>query len=138
MSHLLIVDDEQSICWGLSQLAEQLGHRATISSSAEQGLTAAGKDRPDVIMLDVRLPGMDGLAAMPQFQKTAPGVPIVIMTAHGDLSTAVAAVRNGAFDYLTKPFDLSVAERVIESALKHARSASRSFGPRSAPRTRPI
>ncbi len=120
MSHLLIVDDEQSICWGLSQLAEQLGHRATVSSSAEQGLTAAGKDRPDVIMLDVRLPGMDGLAAMPQLQKTAPGVPIVIMTAHGDLSTAVAAVRNGAFDYLTKPFDLSVAERVIESALKHA------------------
>ncbi len=118
MPHLLIVDDEQSICWGLSQLAEQLGHRATTASSAEQSLAAAAKDRPDVIMLDVRLPGMDGLAAMLQLHKTAPGVPIVIMTAHGDLSTAVAAIRNGAFDYLTKPFDLAVAERVIESALK--------------------
>jgi two-component system nitrogen regulation response regulator GlnG len=119
MPQLLIIDDEQSICWGLSQLAEQLGHRAAIASSAEQGIAAANEDRPDVIVLDVRLPGMDGLSAMPQLQKAAPGVPIVIMTAHGDLSTAVAAVRNGAFDYLTKPFDLAVAERVIESALKH-------------------
>jgi two-component system nitrogen regulation response regulator GlnG len=130
MPHILIIDDEQSICWGLSQLAEQLNHRATIASSAEQGLAAAAKDKPNVIMLDVRLPGMDGLAAMPQLQKAAPGVPIVIMTAHGDLSTAVAAVRNGAFDYLTKPFDLAVAERVIESALKHtARPAEKAVRP---------
>ena len=124
MPHLLIVDDEQSICWGLAKLAEQLGHTAATAVSAEQGLTAAGGagtlgPRPDVIMLDVRLPGMDGLAAMQHFQKAAPGVPIVVMTAYGELSTAVTAVRNGAFDYLTKPFDLAVAQRVIESALKH-------------------
>ncbi|MEI8371890.1 MAG: sigma-54 dependent transcriptional regulator [Planctomycetota bacterium] len=119
MPHLLIVDDEQSICWGLSKLAEQLGHTATTAVSAEQGLTAVGHARPDVIMLDIRLPGMDGLAAMQHFQKAAPGVPIVIMTAYGELSTAVTAVRNGAFDYLAKPFDLVVAQRAIESALKH-------------------
>ena len=119
MPHLLIVDDEQSICWGLAKLAEQLGHTAATAVSAEQGLAAAGATRPDVIMLDVRLPGMDGLAAMQHFQKVAPGVPIVVMTAYGELSTAVAAVRNGAFDYLAKPFDLAVAQRVIESALKH-------------------
>ena len=119
MSHLLIVDDEQSICWGLAKLAEQLGHTAATAVSAEQGLAAAGKTRPDVILLDVRLPGMDGLAAMQHFQKAAPGVPIVVMTAYGELSTAVTAVRNGAFDYLTKPFDLAVAQRAIESALKN-------------------
>ena len=72
MPHLLIVDDEQSICWGLAKLAEQLGHTAATAVSAEQGLAAAGKRRPDVIMLDVRLPGMDGLAAMQHFQKAAP------------------------------------------------------------------
>jgi two-component system nitrogen regulation response regulator GlnG len=119
MPHLLIVDDEQSICWGLAKLAEQLGHTAATAVSAEQGLAAAGNRRPDVIMLDVRLPGMDGLAAMQHFQKAAPGVPIVVMTAYGELSTAVAAVRNGAFDYLAKPFDLAVAQRVVESALIH-------------------
>jgi two-component system, NtrC family, nitrogen regulation response regulator GlnG len=119
MPHLLIVDDEQSICWGLAKLAEHMGHSAATAVSAEQGLAAAGKTRPDVILLDVRLPGMDGLAAMQHFQKAAPGVPIVVMTAYGELSTAVTAVRNGAFDYLTKPFDLAVAQRAIESALKH-------------------
>jgi len=119
MPNLLIVDDEQSICWGLAKLAEQLGHSAATAVSAEQGLAAAGKSRPDAIMLDVRLPGMDGLAAMRHFQDAAPGVPIVVMTAYGELATAVSAVRNGAFDYLAKPFDLAVAQRVIESALKH-------------------
>ena len=121
MPHLLIVDDEQSICWGLAKLAEQLGHTAATAVSAEQGLAAVGGvpgtpgRRPDVIMLDVRLPGMDGLAAMQHFQKAAPDVPIVVMTAYGELSTAVTAVRNGAFDYLTKPFDLAVAQRVISA-----------------------
>ncbi len=119
MPHLLIVDDEQSICWGLVKLAEQLGHTAATAASAEQGLAAAAKTRPDVIMLDVRLPGMDGLSAMQHFQKAAPGAPIVVMTAYGELSTAVTAVRNGAFDYLAKPFDLAAVQRAIESALKH-------------------
>ena len=106
-------------------MAEQLGHTAATAVSAEQGLaTAVGVPgtpgrRPDVILLDVRLPGMDGLAAMQHFQKAAPGVPIIVMTAYGELSTAVTAVRNGAFDYLTKPFDLALAQRAIESALKH-------------------
>ena len=119
MPHLLIVDDEQSICWGLAKLAEQLGHSATTAVSAEQGLAAAGNTRPDVIMLDVRLPGMDGLWRCNISRRSRPGAPIVIMTAYGELSTAVTAVRNGAFDYLAKPFDLAVAQRAIESALKH-------------------
>src|SRR5208337_2125519 len=121
MPHLLIVDDEHSICWGLAKLAEQMGHTAATAVSAEQGLAAAGNMRPDVIMLDVRLPGMDGLAAMQHFQEIAPGMPIVVMTAYGDLSTAVTAVRNGAFDYLAKPFDLTVAQHAIEHAMILAR-----------------
>ena len=121
MSHWLIVDDEQSICWGLAKLAEELGHTAATAASAVQGLGAARNQRPDVIVLDVRLPGMDGLAAMQHFRRVAgPEVPILVMTAYGELSTAVEAVRNGAFDYLAKPFDLAVAERAILRALEHA------------------
>ncbi|MGA2064598.1 MAG: sigma-54 dependent transcriptional regulator [Thermoguttaceae bacterium] len=121
MAHWLIVDDEQSICWGLAKLAAELGHTAATAASAEQGLDAAHEQRPDVIVLDVRLPGMDGLAAMQHFRQAAgPGVPILVMTAYGELATAVQAVRNGAFDYLTKPFDLAVAERAILRALEHA------------------
>ena len=110
MSHLLVVDDEQSICWGLSKLARELGHSVTYGLPAEQGLEAARQQRPDAIVLDVRLPGMDGLSAMRHFREAVGPVPIVVITAYGELATAVAAVRNGAFDYLTKPFDLAVAQ----------------------------
>jgi len=117
MAHLLIVDDEQSICWGLSKLVEKLGHTAATAASAEQGLDAAQQQRPDVIVLDVRLPGMSGLMAMQRFREAIGSVPIIIITAFGELATAVEAVRNGAFEYLLKPFDLDVAQRVIERAL---------------------
>ena len=68
MGHLLIVDDEPSICWGLAKLAEELGHSVTTAASAEKGLEAVRARRPDVIVLDVRLPGISGVAAMEQFR----------------------------------------------------------------------
>jgi len=117
MSHLLIVDDEESICWGLAQLAGQLGHTTATAASAEQGLDLARRKAPDAVVLDVRLPGMDGLAAMRRFYEELGSVPIIVMTAYGDLETAVTAVRNGAVDYLTKPFDLGTVRRSIERAL---------------------
>src|SRR5262249_12501871 len=112
-----IVDDEPTICWGLKRLAEGLGHRADTASSAEQGLDLARLTPPGLIILDVRLPGMDGLTAIEHFRRSAPGAPIVIITAYGDLATAVAAVRRGAFEYLVKPFDLQLARRIIERAM---------------------
>ncbi len=120
MAHLLIVDDEQSICWALGKLAEEMGLSASAAASAELGLEAARTTRPDVIVLDVRLPGMDGLSAMQHFRSLLGSVPIIVITAFGDLSTAVAAVRNGAFDYLLKPFDLGAAERTIRRAMRSA------------------
>lgn len=117
MAHLLVVDDEQSICSGLSRLARMLGHTVAEAASAEEGFTLARQQPPDAIVLDVRLPGMDGLSALERFHADLGPVPIVIITAYGELSTAVQAVRSGAFDYLVKPFDLEVAERVIQRAL---------------------
>ena len=122
MSHLLVVDDEPSICWGLAKLGRELGHTVAVAPSAEQGLAAARSQRPDAIVLDVRLPGMDGLAAMSCFQEDLGAVPIIVITAYGALSTAVEAVRRGAFDYLVKPFDLNVAQRAIQRALQWAAS----------------
>jgi len=124
MAHLLIVDDEDSICWGFSRLAEEMGHTAGTAASAEEGLKLAAAARPDLVVLDVRLPGMDGLEAMRHFRDLLGGVPIIVMTAYGELPVAVAAVRNGAFDYLTKPFDLAVAQRAMERALASPAPAS--------------
>ncbi len=115
---LLIVDDEPTICWGLARLAEQLGWAAATASSAEEGLKLAAEQPPDLLILDVRLPGMDGLTATEHFRPLLDGAPIVIITAYGDLATAVETVRRGAFEYLVKPFDLAIAERVIQRALR--------------------
>ncbi|MHB1037102.1 MAG: sigma-54-dependent transcriptional regulator [Pirellulales bacterium] len=121
MAHLLIVDDEQSICWAMSKLALELGHSASVAASAEQAFESAAQRKPDAIVLDVRLPGMDGLTAMGSLQEQVGDVPIIVITAYGELSTAVQAVRNGAFEYLVKPFDLSVAQRAIQRALEKPR-----------------
>lgn len=127
MPCLLIIDDEPSICWGLKKLAESLGLSARTASSAEQGLREAAKSpKPDVVFLDVRLPKQDGLSVMPQLRELLPDSPVVVMTAHGELQTAVEAIQNGAFEYLTKPFDLSVAEKVLDRALVRRRQAASS------------
>lgn len=126
MSKVLIVDDEESICWGLDKLCQSMGHATTICSSAEEGLSAAEADRHDLIVLDVRLPGLDGLNAMEKFNAIQEETPIVIMTAYGELDSAVAAIRNGAFEYLPKPFDLERVQSVIERALNHGDSKNSS------------
>jgi len=122
MAHLLFIDDEQSICWGLTRLAQRLGHSSEAVGTAELGLQAAIKTQPDAIVLDVRLPGMTGLEAIERLHAESPDVPVVIMTAYGDLETAVEAVRRGAFEYMVKPFDLQLAERTINRALAASRS----------------
>ncbi len=118
MAQLLIVDDEPSICWGLTKLGERMGHQVQAVSSAEQALQAVAEQSFDVIVLDVRLPGMDGLTAMTKLRESNCDARIVVITAHGNLSTAVEAVRQGAFEYLVKPFDLAVVERTLQRALQ--------------------
>jgi two-component system nitrogen regulation response regulator GlnG len=125
MAHLLVVDDEQSICWGLSQLAEQLGHTAASSASVEQVLADDDSRRPDLVFLDVRLPGIDGISAMGRMLEKFEPAPIVLMTAYGELDTAVKAVRSGAYEYLVKPFSLEIIERTIHRALASARQPAK-------------
>lgn len=117
MARVLIVDDEPTICWGLGELCTELGHDHAAASSAEEALAQARTARFDAVLLDVRLPGRDGLAAMADLRAALPAAPIVVMTAYGDLATAVRAVREGACEYLLKPFDLAAAERALNAAL---------------------
>lgn len=119
MSRVLVVDDEPAICWGFRELLRGDGHEVTIASSAEEALQVAPTCRPDTILLDVRLPGMDGLSALKELRATSDDAPVVVMTAFGNLQTAVRAVEEGAFDYLTKPFELTDASDVIRRALAH-------------------
>ncbi|OJW05547.1 MAG: transcriptional regulator [Planctomycetales bacterium 71-10] len=118
MSRVLIVDDEASICWAFGEFLGDLGHDVAVASSAEEGLDAARDNPFDAVVLDVRLPGMDGLSAMPAFRERVGDAPIIIVTAFGSLDTAVRAMEAGAFDYLVKPFDLDEAGAVVRRALE--------------------
>ncbi len=123
IGHVLIVDDEESICWGLKRLLSGEGHAVSVASTAEEALAMAERTKPDLVVMDVRLPGMDGLAAMKQMNERLGPVPVVVITAFGNLETAVQAVEQGAVDYLTKPFDLDEVAEVLRRALR-SRSAA--------------
>ena len=125
MSYVLIVDDEPSICWGFQQLLGDEGHEVGIAASAEEALRMVDDRRPDAIVMDVRLPGMDGLTAIGRLKEKLGNVPIVVITAFGNLEIAVRAVQEGAFDYLHKPFDLDQAAEVVRRALLSANDAKR-------------
>ncbi len=124
MSHILVVDDEPAICWGLREFLTDDGHEVTVAASAEEAIRMADTIHPDVVVMDVRLPGMDGLTAMQHLRPRIGTVPIVVITAFGTLDTAVRAVNEGAFDYLTKPFDLDQASTVLKRALASCSTAT--------------
>src|SRR4051794_12816278 len=130
LSDILVVDDEEAVCWALQRALAREGHRAAVAASAEQAFQQVQKQKPDVIVLDVRLPGMDGLSAMARLRELTQDAPIIVITAFGNLSTAVQAVANGAFEYLTKPFDLDQALDAIARALQR-RSLTAAVTPES-------
>jgi two-component system nitrogen regulation response regulator GlnG len=114
---VLIIDDEESVAWALRKACDRQGYRTTVAATAEDGLAAARRSAPDAVFLDVRLPGMDGLTALGKLKQFAPDAAVVVITAHGNLSTAVQAVAGGAFDYLAKPFDLAAAMDAVRRAV---------------------
>jgi len=120
MSRILVVDDEPAIGWSLRERLTDDGHAVDVAASAEAALEICSCFAPDLMLLDVRLPGREGLAAIADLQSLAPAARIVVMTAFGDLDTAVRAMKAGAFDYLVKPFDLERVTQVVSRALAEA------------------
>jgi two-component system nitrogen regulation response regulator GlnG len=100
-----------------------------VAASAEEGLKLAEDGPPDAVVLDIRLPGMDGLSALAEFRSRIGSAPIVVITAFGSLDTAVRAMEGGAFDYLVKPFDLDQAANVVNRALERRSERGRHSGP---------
>jgi two-component system nitrogen regulation response regulator GlnG len=103
-----------------------------VAASVEEGLQIAGANSLDAVVLDVRLPGVDGLTAMPAFRARVGTAPIIIMTAFGNLETAVRAMEGSAFDYLVKPFDLDQATAVVARALETRTDRSPAADPKAA------
>jgi two-component system nitrogen regulation response regulator GlnG len=111
-----IVDDDQSLRWVLEKALRQANMEPRCFERAELLLDAIGENVPDVLITDVRMPGIDGLELLDRLNTAHPDLPIIVMTAHSDLDNAVAAYRGGAFEYLPKPFDLDEAVELVEKA----------------------
>ncbi len=116
MASVLIVDDERSMRDFLKILLEKEGHEVTTASSGASALDALDKHTVDVIVSDIRMPGMTGIELLETVKEHSPEMPIILITAFASPDDAVLAMKNGAFDYISKPFNVDEIKSVIESA----------------------
>lgn len=116
-----IVDDDRSIRWVLEKALQQEGVTTQSFDNADSVLHRLSRQQPDVIISDIRMPGSSGLDLLAQIRDILPRLPVIIMTAHSDLESAVASYQGGAFEYLPKPFDVDEAVSLVKRAYQHAR-----------------
>ncbi|MCO6047986.1 response regulator [Aeoliella sp. ICT_H6.2] len=119
MAHLLIVDDDLGVSWSLAKLAERMGLAADTVSTAEEAFVRLQDGSPDLVLLDIRLPKMDGLTAMRTIHRLSGDVPIIVMSAFNDLTTIKTAYRRGAAAFLKKPFTMEEVRSLILRTLCH-------------------
>jgi two-component system nitrogen regulation response regulator GlnG len=118
-----IVDDDRSIRWVLEKSFDKAGFLSESFDSGDAMLAKLKTTQPDAIISDIRMPGSDGLEVLEELHESYPELPVIIMTAHSDLSSAVKSYKRGAFEYLPKPFDVNEAVAVAERAVKHGKEA---------------
>lgn len=124
MNRVWIVDDDNSIRWVLEKALSQEGFEVESFASANLMLQRLDYDEPDTIISDIRMPEMDGMELLDKLQVSHPQLPVIIMTAHSDLDSAVNAYQQGAFEYLPKPFDIDEAIALTKRAVEHAKKKS--------------
>ncbi|MCI0568580.1 MAG: sigma-54 dependent transcriptional regulator [Acidobacteria bacterium] len=124
---VLVVDDEVNVRRVLGAMLEQAGYRTARASSGEQALQLVRSQDPDLVLTDLKMSGMDGLDLLKRLRTDFPEIPVVLLTAHGTVETAVEAMKRGAHDFLTKPFDKQRVLEILEKALGEAKSRRREF-----------
>lgn len=117
-----IIDDDNSIRWVLEKALARADIACESYASADLMLQRLQYEQPTVVVSDIRMPGTDGMALLTKLQELSPELPVIIMTAHSDLDSAVNAFKKGAFEYLPKPFDINEAVSLIQRALAHSQA----------------
>ena len=113
---ILVVDDEKDFVEMFSLRLEEEGHRVTQAYSGQEALTSLESKQPDVIVLDIKMPGMDGITALKSIKAKYPIVEVILLTGHGAVDTAVEGLKSGAFDYINKPADFPELLDKLEAA----------------------
>jgi two-component system nitrogen regulation response regulator GlnG len=129
MKPVWIVDDDRSIRWVIEKALSREGIAFSSFSTAQEALDALSGSAPEVLVSDVRMPGMSGLELLQTVKQRHPAVPVIVMTAYSDLDSAVAAFQGGAYEYLPKPFDVDQAVELIRRALDESRRESEAVEP---------
>ena len=121
MNKILIIDDEAHLCWALEKGLNQEGYQVVTATRGKQGLELIQNEIPSLVILDLKMPEMDGLEVLVKAKDMFPELPIIMITAHGSIDTAIEAMKLGAIDYITKPFDLDELKLVVKQALMVSR-----------------
>ena len=121
MQKILIIDDDEGVCYSLARQLSSDDRRVTAVQTPDAGFEALRGEDPDLVMLDVKIPGSDGLELLKQIRVERPRQMVVIMTAHGSTETAIEAMKRGAYDYIMKPFETEMLNTVVSKALLSAR-----------------
>ncbi|MBJ6138749.1 nitrogen regulation protein NR(I) [Marinobacter litoralis] len=124
-----IIDDDKSIRWVLERALSQAGMHVQAFDSGEGIIARLERERPDAIVSDIRMPGVDGITLLSRIVALHPDVPVIIMTAHSDLDSAVTSYQTGAFEYLPKPFDVDEAVALVKRAIAHSHEQRASAEP---------
>ena len=125
MARIVIIDDDPSILGLMVQVCRQMGHEVEARGSGREGMAVVGEVRPELLLVDLKIPDMNGLEVIQECRREYPGTAVVMVTGFASVETAVEAMKLGAFDYLTKPFELDDLRRTVERALTQGREAGR-------------
>src|ERR1035441_374372 len=121
MSKLLLIDDEEDVRYSFQRIFNSPEIELATASSGEEGLKVIPKFKPDLVLMDVRMGGMNGLETLRRIRTANPKLPVILMTAYRSAETAIEAMKLGAYDYLLKPFDALKLKEIVANALKAAR-----------------
>ena len=116
---VLVVDDDHDMVSALCDILRQAGYRALSAHSGHEAVAMVERERPDVLISDLRMAGMSGHGLQAELKRTAPDLPVIIITAFGSIQTAVESMKLGAFDYITKPFSNSELLLIVARALEN-------------------
>ena len=117
MSKILVVDDEKGVCYSFKKVLNRRGYEVITANNGIEGIEQAGKENPDLVIMDVSMPKMDGLETLQRLKSRYPNLTVIMMTAHSTSDKAITAMKFGAYDYFTKPFDNDKLIALVEKAI---------------------
>ncbi|HEW80978.1 MAG TPA: sigma-54-dependent Fis family transcriptional regulator, partial [Nitrospirae bacterium] len=117
MSKVLVVDDEKGVCYSFKKVLSRRGYEVITANNGIEGVEQARKENPDLVIMDVSMPKMDGLETLQKLRSLYPNITVIMMTAHSTSDKAITAMKYGAYDYLTKPFDNNSLIALVEKAI---------------------